>query len=503
MKQYRRYISLVFNIIIVVFTLIGVFVIHRVDPGQNFNSGGLVSLKYFTVLSNVFCGIVALVWLIFFFMKKTFPVVFKLMAVSAVGITFLMVAAFLAPTYPKLNLYEGRNLWFHLIIPLIAIPEFIVLETEEKIPFKYTFISASVTLVYGLGYLINILINGVGQWPDTNDWYGFLNWGYGVGTLIFAATVLANFAVACLMRALNIAVNKLPFVPVFIGLIVITGLIGFLSYRPGTEKVEAVTQLKNNHYKCTFDGIEHIFIVDMPEKTEGSPLVLMLHGYGQNAEVFRSTVGFEKDAVNEGYTVVYVTGATSPEDKTSAVGWNAGVRESSNRDVEFLKAMVQYMAGEYGIDKTKVFAVGFSNGAFMCHRLACEAEDTFAAVVSVSGMMPESVWESKPEACDIGVFQITGEKDDLIPKNSDGSASVSKDPAIEDVMNYYVTANGLELSEEEMIGKKKETTFRKYTGKSGKQVWDIFIKDGRHSWPNEGVTGINMNQMILDYFGCY
>ena len=70
-------------------------------------------------------------------------------------------------------------------------------------------------------------------------------------------------------------------------------------------------------------------------------------------------------------------------------------------------------------------------------------------------------------------------------------------------MNYYVTANGLELSEEEMIGKKKETTFRKYTGKSGKQVWDIFIKDGRHSWPNEGVTGINMNQMMLDYFGCY
>ena len=163
MKQYRRYISLVFNIIIVVFTLIGVFFIHRGDPGQNFNSGGLVSLKYFTV-------------------------VFKLMAVSAVGITFLMVAAFLAPTYPKLNLYAGRNLWFHLIIPLIAIPEFIVLETEEKIPFKYTFISASVTLVYGLGYLINILINGVGQWPDTNDWYGFLNWGYGVGTLIFAAT---------------------------------------------------------------------------------------------------------------------------------------------------------------------------------------------------------------------------------------------------------------------------------------------------------------------------
>jgi hypothetical protein len=67
-----------------------------------------------------------------------------------------------------------------------------------------------------------------------------------------------------------------------------------------------------------------------------------------------------------------------------------------------------------------------------------------------------------------------------------------------------VKANGLELSEETMIGKKEETVFKKYAGDgTDKQVWDVFIKDGRHPWPDESVTGINLNQMIIDYLNCY
>ena len=32
-------------------------------------------------------------------------------------------------------------------------------------------------IVYGTFYLGNILLNGRGEWPDTNDWYGFAMWG--------------------------------------------------------------------------------------------------------------------------------------------------------------------------------------------------------------------------------------------------------------------------------------------------------------------------------------
>ena len=111
--------------------------------------------------------------------------------------------------YPELDLYENANLWFHLILPLTAVLEFIILRTDEKIPFRYTVISALPALIYGIGYLANILLNGKGEYPDTNDWYGFLNWGYPVGIAIFAAIVLMDFAMAVLMRAVNNRINKI------------------------------------------------------------------------------------------------------------------------------------------------------------------------------------------------------------------------------------------------------------------------------------------------------
>ena len=263
--------------------------------------------------------------------------------------------------------------------------------------------------------------------------------------------------------------------------------------------IENVTEVSEGKFTCSFADLEHDFIIDFPEKVEGSPLVIMLHGYGQNAESFRLSCGFEKDACQAGYTVVYVTGAKSSGDATGATGWNSGVGDSDNPDVAFLKAFADYIHEKYKTDKDRVYAVGFSNGAFMTHRLALEAGDTFSAVVSVSGMMPESIWETRPDGLSVGVFQVTGEKDDVVPKNSDGSADTSINPAIEDVIEYYKLANDMTDAGSEDIG--KASTLSKYENTdTGKSLWNLFIKDGRHSWPDEGVTGINMNQLILDYF---
>ena len=209
-KDRRSIFSVILNILIVVFAAVGtVIMLSNQGDGTGLASSGITNLKYFTVLSNEFCGITAALWLVFFLLGKKFPPVLKLTAASAVALTFLIIAAFLAPMYPELDLYENANLWFHLILPLTAVLEFIILRTDEKIPFRYTVISALPALIYGIGYLANILLNGKGEYPDTNDWYGFLNWGYPVGIAIFAAIVLMDFAMAVLMRAVNNRINKI------------------------------------------------------------------------------------------------------------------------------------------------------------------------------------------------------------------------------------------------------------------------------------------------------
>ena len=266
--------------------------------------------------------------------------------------------------------------------------------------------------------------------------------------------------------------------------------------------LDDVQQVDETSFDCTYESVKHDFVLDMPEVVENAPLVLMLHGYGESAEGFRQKVAFEKDANAKGYAVCYVTGAPSPEDATSANGWNSGIGVSSNDDVGFLCALANYLCETYKLDSTRVYAVGFSNGAFMTHRLALEANDIFAAVVSVAGMMPEGAWAVQPDTCSVGVFQITGEKDDVIPKNSDGSAKFSKAPAIEDVIDYYADKQELTVTETASIGKK--STLTKYaSAENTKKVWHLFIPDGRHSWPDEQITGINTNQLILEYLELY
>ena len=262
--------------------------------------------------------------------------------------------------------------------------------------------------------------------------------------------------------------------------------------------VEDVIEVEGGKYTCSYEGVKHDFILNFPQTVENAPLILMLHGYGESAESLKSKTAFDKDANESGYVVAYVTGAPNPEDSTSARGWNSGISLSGNNDVDFLKGLKYYLCKTYKLDASRAYVVGFSNGAFMTHRLALEANDTFAAVVSVAGMMPESIWENRPQEVDISVFQITGQKDDVVPKNSDGSAKYSKAPAIEDVIEYYVNANALSLMDSETIGKKSELT--KYTDKDkSNQVWDLFIPDTSHSWPDERLTGININRLILEF----
>ena len=204
-----EYPEIAFSTFILVLSLTGtVMMFENTESTTGLMAAGLENLKFFTVLSNIFCGIVAAVRIVFFIFSKKFPVITKMMSASAVGLTFLIIAAFLQPLYPDLNLYEGGNLYFHLIVPLLAMAEFIIFRAKEKIPFRYTFYCAALSLAYGIFYLGNILINGIGTWPETNDWYGFLNWGFPVGIAIFAGVVLMNFGIACLLRFLNNLIHR-------------------------------------------------------------------------------------------------------------------------------------------------------------------------------------------------------------------------------------------------------------------------------------------------------
>ncbi len=202
----RQTSEILFNLVIVILAVTGIILMLTSEAEEGaLQSSGLENFKFYTVLSNVFCGITALIYLIFIFAKKGTDkmAALKLAAVCGVAITFAVVAFMFGPLYGFPNFYKRGNLFFHLLLPVTAMAEFIFVK-RKKISFRYTVFAAIPTLLYAIGYLLNILINGIGgPWPDTNDFYGFLNWGWPAGICIFTGIPLTAFAVACLFRLIS------------------------------------------------------------------------------------------------------------------------------------------------------------------------------------------------------------------------------------------------------------------------------------------------------------
>ena len=197
----RKIRQIITNIVIIILVLIGTYMTMTYRSAwMEFQMRGIMCLRYFTVQSNIFAGVVALIAL--FYQGKATKVL-KLMSATATGLTFAVVAFFLGPMYGYHRMYKNANLYFHLIVPLIAMIDFILLTDVPK-KMKWKILSAMLTVLYGIGYILNILINGMGgRYPRNNDFYFFLRWGWGVAILIFAVIILLSFGIACLLSWLN------------------------------------------------------------------------------------------------------------------------------------------------------------------------------------------------------------------------------------------------------------------------------------------------------------
>jgi polyhydroxybutyrate depolymerase len=124
-------------------------------------------------------------------------------------------------------------------------------------------------------------------------------------------------------------------------------------------------------------------------------LVVVLHGGLGNAEriASRQEVALNLDAPAEanGFVVAYLNGTPMTRffggDKRS---WNAGGgccgQPASNNvdDVNYISGAIDYLAGKYGIDRNRIYGMGYSNGAMMTQRLLCQTM-LYQAGVAIAG----------------------------------------------------------------------------------------------------------------------
>ena len=171
-------------------------------------SGGFGALKYYTVLSNIFCALSCLCAVLHFIITKgknlpKWLYVFRLMGSSVVSVTFLVVILFLGLIYGYKLMFTGVSFWLHLVAPVSAIASQILLKQEKPMPLRTSFWGIVPTVFYGAGYISVNALQWTGKSNPATDFYSFLYWGWGVGCAIFLVIFLLNWLVALLYWAVG------------------------------------------------------------------------------------------------------------------------------------------------------------------------------------------------------------------------------------------------------------------------------------------------------------
>jgi polyhydroxybutyrate depolymerase len=148
---------------------------------------------------------------------------------------------------------------------------------------------------------------------------------------------------------------------------------------------------------------------------ERRPLVVLLHGLGGSADELLEDADLGSFGQRHGVFVI------APEGTIDSRGrrfWDAGgaccnFDRASVDDVGRLAAIIDTWSHRAGVDARRIYVMGFSNGGFLAHRLACRIGDRLAAVASVGGAGPDE-GELCPLASPIGVLEVHGDGDRIV-----------------------------------------------------------------------------------------
>ena len=168
-----------------------------------------------------------------------------------------------------------------------------------------------------------------------------------------------------------------------------------------------------------FGGARPLRVLRVPRDRkpgEKLPLIVLLHGYGADGPSQDHVMGLAALVDTERFIEIAPDGTmdSAPNHFWNATDTCCNFENSKVDDVGYLRSLVHDIDSAVGVDLTRVYAVGHSNGGSMAMRLACDASDVFAAVVSVAGPGFEDASKCAPTRA-VSVRHMHGTRDGLVP----------------------------------------------------------------------------------------
>ena len=162
--------------------------------------------------------------------------------------------------------------------------------------------------------------------------------------------------------------------------------LNLVACRPaGTTPAEAVTGPGRYEQTMTVDGNDRRYTLVVPRgysPDKQVPLIVLLHGYGSNANQITAYSRLGALADTEGFVLAVPSGMGRVN------GWNCGFVNMGARgvdDVKFIGTLISKLKGELAIDSKRVFVAGHSNGAMLSYAVGSALSDKVAAIGVVEG----------------------------------------------------------------------------------------------------------------------
>ncbi|MEO8180300.1 MAG: PHB depolymerase family esterase [Deltaproteobacteria bacterium] len=187
------------------------------------------------------------------------------------------------------------------------------------------------------------------------------------------------------------------------------------------------------NHQLTSGGRQREYRLFVPDSYDGAtrlPLMFNLHGTGGNAAGQAQDSGMERLAQEEGFIVIGLQGFQN--------NWNVLMNDPNQvDDVQYASDVLDDALRNVCVDERKVYATGFSGGARMSSRLACNLSERIAAIAPVSGIR----WTAPCNGRAVPVVTFHGLAD---PQNTYAGMARADEwvESVEDALEGWANHNG-------------------------------------------------------------
>jgi len=144
------------------------------------------------------------------------------------------------------------------------------------------------------------------------------------------------------------------------------------------------------------------------------PLIIFLHGGGQNIKKMVRSSLLNRLADKKGFIIAYPVGINKHWNDGRGISYS-GKSNKGVDDVAFIDTLIEKLKKTDKIHKNKIYVTGLSNGGMMTFRIGCELSYKLSAIAPAISNMPQKIVSMCKPKSTLSVLLMNGTKDPIVP----------------------------------------------------------------------------------------